>query len=77
MYKLAIIVSVTLIAGCTSARVSKNLASGQIGCPPDQILIENETATFDGSHNFEAVCKGKRFICHYHQTSGVDCKEAM
>lgn len=68
-----------LVSGCamTNERVSRNLASGEIGCAASKIAIENETASFDGSHNFEAICKGQRFFCHYHQTSGIDCKEEL
>jgi hypothetical protein len=77
--RLTIFVLVAFVAGCamTNERVSRNLASGEIGCPADSITIENETASFDGSHNFEAICKGQRFFCHYHQTSGIDCKEEL
>lgn len=78
MKALVILVAITM-SGCavTNARISKNLASGEIGCPASAITIENETATYDGSHNFEAICKGRRFFCHYHQSSGIDCKEEL
>jgi hypothetical protein len=71
------LIAAVLAAGCTSARVSKSLASGEIGCPPDAIVIENETATATGLHNFEAICKGKRFICQYQETTGINCTEAL
>jgi len=68
----------TALCGCiTSERVSKNFASGVIGCSPGEITIVNETATFDGMHNFEAICKGKRFVCSYQATTGINCKEAL
>lgn len=77
--KLLIILLVGLTTGCamTNERVSRDLASGEIGCPASEIEIENETATIRGNHNFEAICRGKRFFCHYHQTSGIDCTEEI
>lgn len=65
-----------LMGGCTSARVSQSLASGAIGCPANQIQITNETATVTGLHNFNAACGGKKYICSYHQSSGINCTEA-
>jgi len=38
--------------------------------------IEHETIiTISGMHNWEAVCKGKRYICSYKSTTGVNCAE--
>jgi len=74
---MVLVVSMVLFS-CTSARISSDLASGAIGCRPDEITIINETATFVGArHNFEAICKGKRFICSYQPTTGINCKEAL
>jgi len=74
---MILVVSMALFS-CTSAKISSNLASGAIGCRPDEITILNETATFVGSmHNFEAICRGKRFICSYQPTTGINCKEAL
>ena len=54
------------------------MASGAVGCRPDQIIIVNETASLiGGRHNFDAICNGKRFICSYQPTTGINCKEAM
>ena len=79
MTKAIMILMVSMaFASCTSARISADLASGAIGCPPDQIIIVNETATLVGArHNFEAICKGKHFICSYQPTTGINCKEAL
>jgi hypothetical protein len=66
-----------LTVSCTSSRVSRNLASGAIGCPTSEISIVNETASVGGSHNFEAICQEQRFYCHYHETSGIDCTKAL
>jgi hypothetical protein len=72
------LMAIMTLFGCTSATISKNLAAGAIGCPPNDIVIQNETATLIGSmHNFEAVCKGKRFICSYQPTTGINCKEKI
>jgi hypothetical protein len=76
-YFVILLLALTASCAMTNERVSKNLASGEIGCPASDIIIENETASFDGSHNFEAICKGRRFFCHYHQSSGIDCSEEL
>jgi len=79
MRKLIVFLGIitTTIGGCTSANISKNLSSGAIGCQPDDITIINEAATINGLHNWEALCKDKRFICSYHSTTGVNCKEPI
>lgn len=77
MRRFLIVGLVILMTSCTSSRVSRNLASGSIGCPVNEISIFNERASYGGSHNFEAVCQGQRFFCHYHQTSGVDCTKEL
>ena len=75
---ILILAIVIAVVGCTSARVSRNLASGAIGCPPQEIAIFNETADpIGGMHNFEAMCRGKHFICSYQRTTGINCKEAI
>ena len=74
---MILVVSISLFS-CTSAKISSELASGVIGCSPGEITILNETATWpEGMHNFEAICKGKRFICTYQATAGINCKEAL
>jgi hypothetical protein len=67
------------LAGCamTNPTISRNLTSGAIGCPPSEIKISEETANVYGNHNWKAECKGRSFICNYHHTSGVDCKEPI
>jgi hypothetical protein len=66
-----------LITGCTSAPISRNLSSGAIGCPANQILISNETATaIGGMHNWTATCNGKSYICSYQGTTGVNCSSS-
>ncbi len=68
-----------LLGGCTNTRISRSFSSGQIGCPPDEITITNETATgpMGRLHNWEAECRGKHYICSYEQTAGAHCKEAL
>ncbi|NNN70904.1 hypothetical protein [Vibrio sp. 3-2(1)] len=63
----------SIITGCTSARISRNLSSGVIGCPAKEIVIKNERASFGGLHTWEAECKGHQFICSYQETTGVHC----
>lgn len=59
---------------CTSARVSKNLSAGAIGCPANEITITNETA-YVSTHNWTAECDGKRYICSYVSGGTTNCKE--
>ena len=79
MKKAMMILMVSMaFASCTSARISANLTSGAIGCRPGDIIIENETASvIGGLHNWEAICNGKRYICSYQVTTGVNCKEMI
>lgn len=64
------------LSGCanTNERVSRSLASGSVGCPADEVVIENETAS-GNIHNFTAVCKGARFSCTYLYPNPISCKE--
>jgi hypothetical protein len=75
--KSRIIVTVACISlfGCTSARISKSLASGAIGCPVDAIEISDETASFEGLHNFTATCEGVEYYCSYMYPNPINCRE--
>lgn len=65
-----------MIAGCTSTRNYANLSAPVIGCHPDEIDIEQGTLIpIGGKHNWEAACKGKRYVCSYDSTAGVQCAE--
>ncbi|RYD15768.1 MAG: hypothetical protein EOP90_07425 [Lysobacteraceae bacterium] len=68
-----------LSAGCTNARISQGFTSGAVGCPRGEITIYNETASgpMGSMHAWEAECRGKHFVCSYHETSGVRCSEAL
>lgn len=63
----------TLSACKTNPNISRDLTAGQIGCSPDEIGIENETARFSGTHTWTAICKGEQYICSYHSTTGTKC----
>lgn len=65
------------LSACTSTRISKKLTAGQIGCQEDDIKIANETATAESLHNWVAICQGKKFVCSYHPSDSVSCKEAL
>lgn len=62
-------------AGCTSARISKSLSSGVIGCPTNEITIIDEKASVSGTHEWIAECRGKRYICSYVYGSNTNCRE--
>lgn len=76
---ITVSIIVAMCAGCTSARISRSLTSGAIGCPQNEIEITNETASgvMGRLHNWEAQCRGKNFVCSYDQTTGVNCKEPL
>lgn len=68
---------VVVLAGCTSARISRDLSSGVIGCPANDINIIDEDATMSGTHTWIAECNGKKHACSYHTTTGANCKEMV
>lgn len=65
------------LAACTSAKISRSLASGAIGCAPDDIEILNETANSGGVHNFIAVCKGVNYVCSYKYPNPIACTKQL
>lgn len=74
MHKIIIAsVCALLLVGCTSARISRSLASGSIGCPANQIAIANETV-HAGVHNFTATCDGVSYFCTYMYPNPISCK---
>jgi len=74
--KLIMIAVVLMLAGCTSAGVSKSLSSGVIGCKSDDIKITDEQASIRGTHEWTAECGGKTYVCSYVNGSNTNCAEA-
>ena len=75
MKLLALLLVLTFIfTGCTSARLSKSISSGAIGCPVSKITITNEIVS-GGVHSFTASCAGKVYHCTYIYSSPTECKE--
>jgi len=74
---IAALILFLAVSGCTSARISSQLASGVIGCPPEEIIITNETAGVSGLHNWIAECHGKKYVCSYVYGSTTTCKEIV
>lgn len=77
MKKLMIVMAVMLVSGCTSSSVSRSLSSGVVGCPSERIKITNETASVSGTHEWEAECSGKKYVCSYVYGSNTNCKEIV
>lgn len=74
MLKKMIIVAVCMgLFGCTSARISRSLSSGAIGCPAKQIKITEETASASGTHEWIAECNGVKYVCNYVHGSTTNC----
>lgn len=63
-----------LLMGFTNPEVSRNLASGAVGCPPSEIGISNETSS-RGVHNFTAHCNGMEFFCTYKYPAPIVCNQ--
>jgi len=82
-----VLIIISFLSGCaglaklndnSNPNICANLSSGQIGCRPENIVIERESDTGEYAgkvHTWEAVCNGKRFFCSYQKTTGVNCKE--
>jgi uncharacterized lipoprotein YehR (DUF1307 family) len=80
MKKLALVIFVlaivTMVTGCTSARISSQFSAGQVPCRSQDIIITEETAdAITGMHNWIAECKGKKYTCSYHYGDGARCTE--
>ena len=75
MKSLIVILIVMLMSGCTSARISRSLSSGAIGCQSDKIKIFNEKASASGTHEWIAECNGTKYVCNYVYGSTTNCKE--
>ena len=73
--KIALILIGATLISCTSARVSRQLAAGVIGCPSSEIKITGETASMSGMHEFTAECDGRTYICSYVYGSNTNCHE--
>lgn len=62
-----------LLTAFTNPKISRSLASGAIGCPPDEIGISNETDTW-GVHSFTATCRGFDYFCTFNYPAPISCK---
>lgn len=71
---IGIVLISAALSSCTSARVSRQLSAGVIGCPSSQIKITNETAS-RGVHEFTAECDGMVYVCSYVYGSNTNCHE--
>jgi hypothetical protein len=64
----------TMVTGCTSARISSQFSAGHVPCRSENIIITEETAdAITGMHNWIAECKGKKYTCSYHYGDGSKC----
>src|SRR3546814_15604427 len=76
MVALLALATFLFAAGCTNARISRNLSAGAVGCPANSITIVDETATASGTHTWTAQCAGKTFVCSFKTSAGTNCKES-
>ncbi|OPY90035.1 MAG: hypothetical protein A4E72_00859 [Syntrophus sp. PtaU1.Bin208] len=67
-----------LLAGCARYEKYAKLSASVMDCKPEQIDIENEPLIpFWDEESWEAICKGKRYICSYDPQTGVSCTEMI
>lgn len=62
------------LMGSTNPQVSRNLASGAVGCPSSEIGISNESSS-RGIHNFIAHCNGIEYFCTYKYPAPIVCNQ--
>lgn len=62
------------LSGCASVSMAKRMSAGQVGCPPDNITIENYDHGLVSS-TWTAKCEGKTYYCTRYGDSGANCKE--
>lgn len=85
---MKIILAITLLILCSnsfaasqrSTKISQQLASGVIGCPPQSISISDYVPTsknpfINSVHTFGATCNGITYYCSYLYPNPVTCKE--
>jgi len=80
---LFVLILFLLVSGCTSLKntpqlSTKQITSNIIGCPPDEIIILNETTSnISGVYKSEwdAECRDKEYDCEYVRGSLPKCRE--
>lgn len=61
-----------LLTAFTNSNISRSLASGAVGCPPDEIGIGKEDDT-RGVHSFTATCHEVDYFCTYIYPAPISC----
>lgn len=74
---MVLLISFTLL-GCTSTGTIRSLSSGRIGCPPEEIEVQNENSSYlTGVSSWAVICRGKKFYCssitHADGSTPVNC----
>lgn len=68
----AAILCLLLLTGFTNPDISRSLASGAIGCTPEDVGIRKEDST-RGVHSFIATCHGVDYFCTYIYPAPISC----
>ena len=69
---LLIVAGIALTSSC-----AVNLAgptSGEIGCPPQEIVISNEQTFGSMTRTWTATCRGQEYFCSATRTGGENVK---
>ncbi len=61
---LCVLMMLSLSSCAAGPAMYQRTTSGKIGCPPDEIQINNITSSFwTGQRTWEADCKGTKYFC--------------
>jgi len=72
------VIACLMVSGCAVSEKYAGMSSTVIDCKADQIEIENAPLIgFLGTQSWEAICKGKRYICSHDPQTGVSCTEMI
>lgn len=79
IYKMGVLAVIAVLAtgsGCGVANsMARTMTSGQIGCAPDDIIIE-DLKNGMVTNSWVAKCEGKTYYCSQTSDGPANCKEA-
>jgi hypothetical protein len=78
-FKRIIVISTALVvSGCVTpaSQLALEASSRRTGCQGEDLQVEDERISADGSHYWVAYCYGRRYRCEYHKFGDASCKSA-
>jgi hypothetical protein len=65
-----------VLAGCAAFAISES--SGQIGCPEEEISIQNDSGGGFVNRTWTVTCRNRKFYCTHNFTAATtSCKESI